>query len=58
MTNHTVTPPQYETPPPSSLCPQCQQVEVDARHYQRSGTEEILYACDRGHAWIVHWAVV
>lgn len=57
MTNHTVTPPRYETPPPSSLCPRCQTVEVDARQHRNGSRDLIIYACDNGHEWVAIWAV-
>lgn len=48
----------YITPPPSSLCPICQQCEVDAIHYPRGAAEEIIYSCDNRHTWLVRWLEV
>lgn len=47
----------YTTPPPSSLCPQCQQVEVDARQHRNGSHDLIVYVCDQGHEWVTRWAV-
>lgn len=57
MTKHTVTRPVYETPPPSSLCPICQQVEVDARQHRNGPRGLIIYVCDNDHEWVATWAV-
>lgn len=42
-------------PPPSSLCPVCQAVEVDARQYRNGSRDLVIYVCDNRHEWAAIW---